>query len=114
MVEQDPPTHRHGPHVRPHSANDVYDASVVGTYNFSSPGPGGNIGTQQHSSFSYTFPATIVVGPNTYNLISRSPTSPFTAGDGAPAPPTTVTGNYQLEAHLDGGTQHNVTIAIKR
>ena len=70
---------------------------VVGTYNFASPGPGGNIGTQPHSSFSYTFPATIVVGPNTYNLISSSPTSPFTTGDGAPAPPTTVTGNYQLE-----------------
>jgi len=69
---------------------------IMGTYNFSSPGPGANIGTLAHSSLSYTFPATIVVGTNTYDLISSSPTSPFTTGDGAPAPATTVTGTYQL------------------
>jgi hypothetical protein len=70
--------------------------NIVGTYNFSSPGPGADIGTLAHSSFTYTFPATIVVGTDTYDLISSSPTSPFTTGDGAPAPATTVTGTYQL------------------
>jgi hypothetical protein len=67
------------------------------TFNAPGPAPAGNIGTQGGSSFSFTFPASITIGSNTYDLISTSPTSPFNTPDtGPPAPLTPITGNYQL------------------
>lgn len=67
------------------------------TFNAPGPAPAGNIGTQGGSSFSFTFPARITVGSNTYDLIGTSTTSPFnTPNTGPPTPLTPITGNYQL------------------
>jgi hypothetical protein len=69
---------------------------ISGTSTFAAPGPSSNIGTLSGSSFTYSFPTSITVGSNTYNLVSTSPASPFATGAGAPAPPTTVTATYEL------------------
>jgi hypothetical protein len=72
---------------------------IVGTYNFSSPGPGADIGAKQGSSFSFTFPSSITVGADIYDFVSADHTSPFTTPSGSPPiPDTTVTGTYQKRA----------------
>jgi hypothetical protein len=69
--------------------------SISGPTTFSSPGPTANIGTLQGSTFTYSFPASITAGGDTYDLDSTSPESPFTTPSGdPPIPTTTVTATY--------------------
>jgi hypothetical protein len=69
----------------------------IGTSTFNSPGPGATIGFKGGTAVSFTFPASITVGANSYDFVSASPASGFIAPDtGPPTPTTTVTGTYQL------------------
>jgi hypothetical protein len=71
--------------------------AVSGPTVFNAPGPSANTGLGQGTSLTYTFPATIVVGTNTYDLLGSAPTSPVTMPSGSPPiPDRTVTGTYQL------------------
>lgn len=66
--------------------------AASGSQSLTTPGPSLNISVDPTSSFSFTFPATVTTGGNTYNFSSSDHTSPFTTG--ASGSSTTVTGTY--------------------
>jgi hypothetical protein len=72
--------------------------AVSGTTVFSSPGPSAATGFSGGTALTFTFPASIIVGSDTYNLTGTSPVSGFILPDtGPPTPTTTITGTYELE-----------------
>jgi hypothetical protein len=76
---------------------------ISGTATFSSPGPSSPvIGARQTTQFFFTFPASIVVGTDTYDLVSTSQTSGFTIPSGGPPTPNiSIIGTYQKRVPLN-------------
>ena len=66
---------------------------ISGPTTFNSPGPSNAITTRSGTTFTYSFPASVSKSGIVYNLVSSSPTSPFTTTGGS----QTVTAIYAAD-----------------